>query len=246
MKYRLYGQPQKLLLHGGPGAIGSVSGFAADLGDCIEVLNYGQTIEDQLKEIHDIVEEFKIESPTLIGHSWGAWLAFLYACKYETSRIILIGCGAFKTSYLEQMDQSRQSKLTKEEEQKAAYFFEHMTSINDDDLLEFGRLMSKMDAYELVDYKDKMITFDAKGHQMLMDELRPLRTSGKLLEMGRSISAEIVIIHGKEDPHPYKGVTEPFDEIGIKYDLILLEECGHSPWIEKYAKDMFYEYIKSI
>jgi len=244
MKYKLYGNPNKIIIHGGPGAPGSVSSLARDLDDCIELYNFGRSIEAQLKEIHDIVEHFKMNAPVLIGHSWGAWLSFIYASKYPTSKIVLIGCGAFKESYLELMNRRRQQKLTSDELTDVDVFFSKIAKNEEIDMSYFGKLMAKMDSYELSHYEDELLSFDAKGYQMLMDELRILRKSGALLKMSRTVHAEVVVIHGKEDPHPYEGIIEPFDEAGISYRVHLIERCGHAPWCEKYARDEFYQIIK--
>ena len=60
---RLYGnEPYKVVLvHGGPGVIGSLKGFAKELS---------------------IRTDKGVEKVTLIGHSWGAWLVALLAEKY--------------------------------------------------------------------------------------------------------------------------------------------------------------------
>ena len=244
MKYKLYGHPNKIVIHGGPGAPGSVSSLARDLDDCIEIYNYGQTIKAQLQEIHEIAEEFKMKTPVLIGHSWGAWLAFLYAAKYPTSKIVLIGCGVFQESYLDIMNQRREQKLTSDELTDVDVFFSRIAKNEEIDMSYFGRLMTKMDSYELGHYDDELLFFDAKGYQMLMDELRILRKSGALLEMNKAIHAEVVVIHGKDDPHPYEGVVEPFNEVGLNYRVHLIDRCGHVPWCEKYARDEFYQIIK--
>ncbi len=244
MKYKLYGHPNKIVIHGGPGAPGSVSSLARDLDDCIEIYNYGQTIKAQLQEIHEIVEVFKMNTPVLIAHSWGAWLAFLYAAKHPTSKIVLIGCGAFKESYLDLMNQRRQQKLTSDELTDVDVFFSKIAKNEEIDMSYFGRLMAKMDSYELRHYDDELLFFDVKGYQMLMDEFRILRKSGALLEMYKTIHAEVVVIHGKDDPHPYEGILEPFNEVGLKYRVHLINRCGHAPWCEKYARDEFYQIIK--
>lgn len=244
MTYKLYGRPNKIVIHGGPGAPGSVSSLARELDDCIEIYNYGQSIKVQLQEIHEIVKAFKMKAPVLIGHSWGAWLAFLYAANYPTSKIILIGCGAFKASYLDLMNQRRQQKLTSDELTDVDAFFSKIAKNEEIELSYFGRLMTKMDSYELSHYDDELLFFDMKGFHMLMDELCILRRHGALLEMSKTIHAEVVVIHGKDDPHPYEGVVEPFTEIGLKYRIHLIDRCGHTPWCEKYARAEFYQIIK--
>ncbi len=47
-------------------------------------------------------------------------------------------------------------------------------------------------------------------------------------------------IRGSDDPHPICGVTKPLTEIGKEYRLYLLDKRGHSPFMEKFAKNEFF------
>lgn len=244
MNYKVYGQPNKIILHGGPGAPGTVSSLAENLDNCIELYNKARTIEGQIAEINDVVLKFNLKELVLIGHSWGAWLAYMYAAKYKTSKIALLSCGAFKDKYLQTMKNRRQEKLNKDEQIEVNNFFKAFEVHEKIDMTRFGELMSKMDSYSMVEYEDKPLEFDKLGHSMLMAELNILRKNGRLLEMGQLIQADIKVIHGKNDPHPIEGIIEPFDEIGISYDLHLFDQCGHTPWHEQYARKEFYELMK--
>jgi pimeloyl-ACP methyl ester carboxylesterase len=76
------------------------------------------------------------------------------------------------------------------------------------------------------------------------EEASDLRRSGKLLELGREIQCQVVAIHGDYDPHPFEGVREPLSRFLKDFKFILLEKCGHRPWIEKEVKERFYEILK--
>lgn len=240
--YRKHGNKPVLVLHGGPGAIGDARSMAHKLG-AIEMLSYGQTIEAQINEVEEVIRELSIEKPIIIGYSWGAWLAYMYASSHSVKKVILVGCGAFEEKYLGKMQSSRLSRLTNEEQKRAECYFEDLNSGRELDLSDFNYLMSKMDSVEMIGH-DVLDQFDYVGHQKLMREIRPLRRSGELLEMGRQIESEIIVIHGLEDPHPVEGVTEPFDTANIPYQLYTLDKCGHTPWHEKHAKERFYQIIE--
>lgn len=246
MNYKIRGQKSNILiLHGGPGAIGASSGLAKMIGNCIEVYNYGQHIDAQCGEIKQILEYLDIKEPIIIGHSFGAWLAYIYASRYPVAKIILVGCGAFDAKYLSEMHQKRVSVLSNQEEKQVTTFLRGLSSGEGiDDLNTFNKLMSKMDSYKMDEYDEEMVMFDGEGHQLLMQEMKTLRKSGALIQMGKEIHSEIVIIHGMDDPHPVKGIVEPFDDNGILYKLYTLERCGHTPWHEHYAKTVFKEIVK--
>ena len=76
---RLYGNaPYKIVLvHGGPGAIGSLKGFARELNELsqmsvIEALQSKYSIDELLEELYNQIKDNCKEKVSLIGHSWGA------------------------------------------------------------------------------------------------------------------------------------------------------------------------------
>lgn len=51
-------------------------------------------------------------------------------------------------------------------------------------------------------------------------------------------------IHGDYDPHPAEGVEKPLAAVLKDFRFILLDRCGHLPWIERQAKDRFYSILR--
>lgn len=73
---RLYGTvPYKVVLvHGGPGTIGSLKGFARELSGClkmgiVEALQSKFSIAELIEELYNQISENCIEKVVLIGHS---------------------------------------------------------------------------------------------------------------------------------------------------------------------------------
>jgi len=50
----------------------------------------------------------------------------------------------------------------------------------------------------------------------------------------------VVAIHGDADSSPAAGVAEPLSAALPGFRLIVLAQCGHRPWLERYAKEEFY------
>ncbi len=84
---------------------------------------------------------------------------------------------------------------------------------------------------------------DSKMHNAIWSEAAALRTDGKILEAFRRIPCKMYLIQGAADPHPVEGVTIPLQEIGVACETHVLDRCGHSPFMEKYAKDEFYKIL---
>lgn len=238
-----YGEANAVVLHGGPGGIGGARSLAKELG-AVEVLNYGQSIATQIDEIHRAVVELDMKYPMIIGHSWGAWLACLYANVHPTKKAILIGCGAFNEIYLREMGDKRKGRLEAFEQEKCDRYFKELNEGTLKDMDDFTALLDKMDAYDQIGH-ESLLEFDLKGHSLLMDEIRPIRASGELINIAKGLSSKLVIFHGNEDPHPVLGITEPFDREDIDYNLYTYEKCGHVPWLERHARDQFYSDIRS-
>lgn len=119
---RFYGEkPYKVaVVHGGPGAPGSVAAIArvlsTDIG-VIDPLQTQKTIKDLLEELGEVIRASCMAPITLIGHSWGAWLVILYAAKYPelARKIILVGSGPFEIKYADRINKSRRMHLTETE-----------------------------------------------------------------------------------------------------------------------------------
>ena len=62
----------------------------------------------------------------------------------------------------------------------------------------------------------------------------------------KGFGQEVYLIQGESDPHPVKGVMIPLQENGVPCETYILEKCGHSPFMEKYAKDEFYKILMQI
>ena len=70
------------------------------------------------------------------------------------------------------------------------------------------------------------------------------RQSGELLKLGEGIGCPVVAIHGDYDPHPAAGVKEPLARVLTDFRFIVLGKCGHHPWLERHAKDNFYDTLR--
>lgn len=88
MNLRKYGEkPYKVaVIHGGPGAAGSMKPICEELSKFCSVLEPLQTemsVQGQINELKKILEQNIYEPIVLIGHSWGAMLSYMFASKYS-------------------------------------------------------------------------------------------------------------------------------------------------------------------
>lgn len=249
---RIYGdKPFNIaVIHGGPGAPGTMAPLARELSKkygVIEPMQTADSIEGQLEELKFVIE-CKSNSPVvLIGHSWGAWLSYMFASKYPrlVKKLVLVGCGSFEEKYLTSMNSKRENRLTEEETKRVGELFKLLNDPhrNKDAFSEFGKLMTKADSFEPISLDDEGIDFHPQIFQNCMREVNQLRKRGELLEFGKKIECPIVAIHGEYDSHSYEGVEEPLSKLIKNFKFHLLKDCGHSPWNEVHAKNQFYEIL---
>jgi pimeloyl-ACP methyl ester carboxylesterase len=255
---RKYGtEPYKAaVIHGGPGAGGEMAPVARELSLCSGVLEPIQTaasIDGQTAELDGILRKNGAQPIVLIGFSWGAWLSFIYAARNPTrvSKLILIGCGPFEERHAGKIRETRLSRLGREERKEAAALIDVLQSNPDGDkngaFARFGELFSRADAYDpVITEPDESETIECRFDifQTVWAEAVELRKSGELLKLGESIICPVVAIHGDYDPHPAEGVHEPLAGVLSDFRIIILEECGHKPWMERRAKKAFYDVLK--
>ena len=108
----------------------------------------------------------------------------------------------------------------------------------------FGRLVARADAYDPLPYSDELLEYQYDINQQVWQQASEFRSSGQLLKLGEKIRCPLVAIHGDYDPHLAEGVREPLSRVLKDFKFILLEKCGHEPWIERFARDKFYEVLK--
>lgn len=253
---RKYGKaPFKMaVIHGGPGAPGEMAPVARELsslGGILEPLQTKNTIEGQVGELKDALHRSGNLPVILVGWSWGAWLSFIFAAQYPASvkKLILIGSGPFEEKYSLDIMKIRLNRLSQEEKEKVFSLTETLNNPAGGDknaaMARYGNLISKADSYAPLPHQSEIVECQYDVHQKVWGQASKLRSSGKLLKLGGNIQCPVVAIHGDYDPHPAEGVKGPLSRILKDFRFILLEKCGHQPWVERSAKDRFYCILKS-
>ncbi len=254
MNGRRYGhEPYRLiLLHGGPGAPGSVGPLATEIAkkwSLLEPFQSADSVEGQIRELGIYVEQNTQSPVVIIGHSWGAWLAFLFAARYpeKMGKLILVSAGPFEEKYATSAIQTRLDRLNEAEKKMYDQVMNQWDYVNQHEkkllFKKIGELMLKIDGFDLEYMKDFTIEYQPQVYEKVWSEASYLRNTGRLLEEGKNIKCPVVAIHGDYDPHPWEGVKGPLGQIFNDFKFFLLKQCGHEPWMEKRAKNEFMEIL---
>jgi pimeloyl-ACP methyl ester carboxylesterase len=256
--YRLYGKaPYTIaLVHGGPGAPGSLKPLAENISryyGVIEILQSKEEIDDLLLDMLIVINELDCRKIAVIGHSWGAWLSVLFAarCPEYIKKIILIGSGSFKPGYTEKINKKRINRLNYIDKVQHRILKNDMNSeldiIRETAFKKYGALMTKADSYNPIETdKEDVIEYMPDAFIKLMREVTEMRQRGELLEAVEKLRCPVYAIHGDYDSHPIKGVKQPLKKNVKDFKFIKLKKCGHNPWNEYNAVDSFYYYLYEI
>lgn len=257
---RLHGKPPftAAVIHGGPGACGSLYALAHTLSAGTGVLEPIQSRYEVEALVQELLEQLSPYAHTrqlvVIGHSWGAWLSLLAAERRPDffKHLVLIGCPPLTPHYAQQIQEKRLENLSLDLAQRYVQALKTLTngpqSQKPQAMKELDVLCSRADNVCPVDLGPDPdgLAPDAYAFETVWPQAQTLRENGSLLKTITRLHPPVTLIQGLQDPHPAKGVTEPFSLCKKHLNVHLLPRCGHSPFAEKYAQKSFYQIMRQI
>jgi proline iminopeptidase len=252
-----YGPPaaQKLLvLHGGPGAHHDyLLPQMLYLAKRYNVIFYDQrgggkskaderehvTWQTHVMDLHAIIRELGVASPSIVGYSFGGMLALLYcieARKHDSmqkpSRLALIDPAPVKAEYRRQFEAEfarRQSgmQIRRMREELAE------SGLRDTDPAEYRQRTFELAVapYFADPAKARNLTpfrVTARVQRSVWDSLG---ADYDLTHDLRPMGFPTLFVHGRDDPIPFASSREAAESMAAK--LILLDDCGHVPYVEQ-------------
>jgi pimeloyl-ACP methyl ester carboxylesterase len=241
------------VLHGGPGAAGSAGPIARALGQrrgVLEPMQTADSLEGQLVELHGVLTTHGRPPLTLVGWSWGAMLAYLFAARHPglVAKLVLVSSAVFDEASAATVQPTQLGRLDEAARQEVITL---RTLLADDAsgtdrnaaLARLAHLLDRADTYDAPAPDTEPMAVDHAINRRVWSDARPLRQSGALLELGRSIRCPVVALHGDYDPRPAEGVRAPLAAVLPDFRFVLLDRCGHKPWLEAAARDRFFQIL---
>ena len=241
------------VVHGGPGAPGQMAPVARELSrdhGVIEPLQTAATLDGQVEELRDIIEKHGNPPIVLIGSSWGAMLSYIFAARHSAlvKKLIMVGSAVFDDRYAAGIQKTRLDRLDAEAKHEVYSLVKELNEDAVEDknklLARLGELFTKADAYDPITLDTEVLEIRFDIHDGVWGDALKLRGSGEILRMGKKIKCPVVAIHGDYDPHPAEGVRDPLSKVLKDFRFILLPHCGHLPWIEREAREVFFELVR--
>ncbi len=254
--YRTWGEaPYTVALaHGGPGAPGEMGPVARELSatrGIFEPFQASTSVPGQVDELAGQLLEHASLPVVLVGYSWGAMLGLLVAAAHPSSvrRLVLIGSGPLDPTYADGIMATRLERLAPQDRDELLLLQEALGDPSElplpADLARYGDLIALADSIDPIATEPLGFAPQVAVHRRVWDEAAALRASGYFIEQARSIACPVVVVHGASDPHPVQGVVGPLETAGLSPRVHILPVCGHTPWIERQARDAFFALLRS-
>jgi pimeloyl-ACP methyl ester carboxylesterase len=255
LKVREYGSgPTVVLLHGGPGAPGSMASVAAGLADRFRVLEPWQrhsggealTVARHVADLDEVLEFYcPGERPALAGSSWGAMLALAYAAEHSerAAALALIGCGTFDVEARRRMRSTIAERMGPEL-REGLRRLEETIADPDERLRAMARLIAPVYTYEPEGEEEENVAVDSRGMEETWSDLERLQAAGVYPSAFRNIRVPVLMLHGAYDPHPGQMVLATLQPYLPQIEYVEWERCGHYPWKEKHARAEFFSKLR--
>jgi pimeloyl-ACP methyl ester carboxylesterase len=213
------GRPLVVAIHGGPGAPGSFTSVAAKLGERFAVLEPWQrpssdvplTVAQHVADLRQLLDEHAAEGkPALVGHSWGAMLALIFAGRYpeRVGPLVAVCPGTFDTAARARFHELR--KILR---------YDH-TPLPDQPHLGDDR-------------------YDARANRETWNDYLRLEQAGEVARFA-AIRSPVLLLHGAADPHPGLMIRQTLVAQLPRLEYVEWARCGHEPWRETHARDDFF------
>jgi len=240
-----------IVVHGGPGACGSMAPVARGIADSFRVLEPFQsgissTVADHVADLHEVVEACaERTSPGLVGHSWGAMLVLAYAAAHPdtTGPIVLVCCGTFDLAARDRL----RANLSERMDDAMKRRFERAQQLPDpnDRFRVLGDLTLELYSCELATTDQEIDESEPGSNHETWENMVALQNEGEYPAAFAAINSPVLMLHGAVDPHPgdmIRASLQPFIP-QLKYRE--WSRCGHYPWLEKATRDEFYSVLRN-
>ncbi|MBA3559386.1 MAG: alpha/beta hydrolase [Gemmatimonadaceae bacterium] len=252
--YGAVGAPRLLLLHGGPGAHHDyMLPQMLRLAGSHELIFYDQrgggrsktnsreaiTWQTHADDLRALVSEFGVEPVSLLGYSWGAMLALLYAlAAYEDAA----------SSPPQRMVLMSPAPLTREYRSEYEDEFDRRMAGNNVRTLREELATSGLRERDPAAYRQRGFELSVAGFfadPARARDLTPFKVTGRvqqsvweslgdfdMLPRLSAIQCPTLILHGRADPIPLAS-SEAAARIMPNAKLVVLDSSGHVPYVEQ-------------
>lgn len=243
-----------VVVHGGPGAPGSMAPVAQELATSCRVIEPWQrgsgddplTVARHVADLHELVRSHCAgRGPVLVGHSWGAMLVLAYAATHpaDIGPLVLIGCGTFDPISRSRLQRDLDRRLPPALRQRLATLAEEISDA-DERLRVAGELLKAPYSHHLIDSIPSSERCDARAYQETWDDMLRLQQERVYPAAFAAITVPVLMLHGAVDPHPGAMIRASLEPFVPQLEYREWKHCGHYPWFETEVRDEFFAVLR--
>ncbi|QYK56565.1 MAG: alpha/beta hydrolase [Fimbriimonadaceae bacterium] len=247
---RRYGQsgPVVVLVHGGPGAPGHMSGLAEDLADEFRVLEPFQrgsgeeplSVARHVEDLHEVLSA--VPRPVVMGSSWGAMLALATEGAHpgSSSGLVLVGSGTFDVEARAEMKR----RLAEEATPRYRAILEAKARGAKPPLEESAEALFAMYTYDPIVSGMPGSEFDERANRESWDDMLRLQATGHYPQGFAAVRVPVLMLHGENDPHPGAMIRDSLLAVIPHLEYHEWPRCGHYPWVEREHRADFLDRVR--
>ena len=246
--------PPVVLCHGGPGLYDYLEPVASMIDDLVTVHRYDQRgcgrsddsgpydIAAFLGDLDALRVHWGHEAWTVIGHSWGATLALLYAIQHprRVRRLVYMSGTGVDPAWHADYRRNREARLSPAERSRLRGLERRRATASGADLDRINEERAAvLDASEYYDPArfDERPRYDRfpvnyQLNSALNAEVNRIEEAGRLPEQISRISMPVLVLDGEADPRP-RWAREQVARLIPGSRHVTIEQAGHDPWVER-------------
>ena len=251
LKVRSYGTvgPRVIVVHGGPGACGSMAPIARALADSFRVLEPFQsglatTVAEHVADLHEVIQSRSdTAAPALVGHSWGAMLSLAYAAAHpdKAGPIVLICSGTFDLASRNQLSTNMATRMNDDIRRR----FDQVDQLTDPNerFRALGNLTMELYSHDLATTDQEIDESEPGSNSETWEDMVRQQGEGVYPAAFAAIKSPVLMLHGADDPHPGQMIRESLAPHIPQLEYREWQRCGHYPWLEKSTRDEFFSVL---
>ena len=246
--------PPVVLCHGGPGLYDYLEPVAGMIGDLATVHRYdqrgcGRSEDSGPYDVATFVDDLDAlrahwghEAWTVIGHSWGATLALLYAIRHphRTRGLVYMSGTGIDPAWHADYRRNREARLSPAERRRLQDLERRRATVSGAELdrinAERAALLEVTEYYDPSRF-DELPRYDRFPvnytlNSALNAEMNRIEEAGRLPEQVSRIAVPALVLDGGADPRP-RWAREQVARLTPGSRHVTIERAGHDPWVEQ-------------
>ena len=214
--------PPVVLCHGGPGMYDYLEPVAAMIDDLAAVHRYDQRgcgrsqdrgpwdVATFVADLDALRAYWGYETWTVIGHSWGAWLALLYAIEHPRyiNRLVYFSGTGIDPAWHQEYRKNREARLPADESERFRQLNEQRHTAVEPELTRINQersaLLAATEYYDM-NRLDEVPQYDRfpinyELNAVVNAELKLMEETGDLPALVRGITVPTLVLDGEADP----------------------------------------------